>query len=68
MKSDAQIQIVLSHLRKATITSKEAFSLYDITRLAARIHELRKVGYSIRTKLEKNKHTRFARYSLMRKH
>lgn len=41
---------ILEHFAKhGTLTSMEAFQLYGITRLAARISELREKGYDIRT-------------------
>ena len=41
---------ILEHLQTyGTITSMEAFERYGITRLAARISELREKGYDIRT-------------------
>ena len=41
---------ILEHLKKSgSITSMEAFQLFGITRLSARIKELRDKGYDIRT-------------------
>ena len=41
-------QIILNHLRKhKTITTLEAFELYGITRLSARIYNLRESGFKI---------------------
>lgn len=41
---------ILEHFKKyGTLTSMEAFQTYGITRLAARISELREKGYDIRT-------------------
>lgn len=41
---------ILGHFKKyGTLTSMEAFERYGITRLAARISELRGKGYDIRT-------------------
>lgn len=43
---------ILNHLEKfSCITSAEAFQRYGITRLAARIKELRDKGYDIRTSM-----------------
>ena len=43
-----QNEIILNHLRKNKgITSMDAFELYGITRLSARIHDLREEGYEI---------------------
>lgn len=44
-----QSEVVLDALRKAPLTSMEAFIEFGITRLAARINELRKVGHHIET-------------------
>lgn len=45
-----QRNAVVSHLNSfGAITSKEAFEMYGITRLAAIIHDLRIKGYNIET-------------------
>lgn len=45
---DSQCNMILGHMRRNNgITSMEAFSLYGITRLAARISDLRDRGYLI---------------------
>lgn len=45
-----QTQAILSHLKIGKhITSMQAFELYGITRLSAKICELRKRGYNIQT-------------------
>lgn len=45
-----QTVLVLQHLETgATLTQDDAFELYSIRRLASRISELRKAGYSIKT-------------------
>lgn len=51
-----QIEKVLNHLRKHKkgITSMEAFWKYRITRLSAKIFELREKGYRIHTIMEDN--------------
>ena len=52
-------QDVIKHLRvKGSITSLEAFELYDVTRLSSIIFNLRKKGYDIKTEtqLGKNKY------------
>ena len=59
-----QKDLVLSHLMKGTITSMEAFQLYNITRLADRIFVLRKDGWKISTKTIKKKGKSFAEYRL----
>ena len=49
-----QTKLVLQHLNEhGSITSYEAFKLYGVTRLSAKIYELRhKNGYSISSSLE----------------
>ena len=49
-----QTKLVLQHLKEhGSITSYEAFKLYGVTRLSAKIYELRhKNGYSISSSLE----------------
>ena len=48
MNTESQNQMVLSHMTKhKTITSIEAFELYGITRLSARIYDLRERGHKI---------------------
>ena len=45
-----QKKIILGHFEQhKTLSSMEAFQLYGITRLAARINELRILGYEIDT-------------------
>ena len=45
-----QRNAILNHLKSGkTITSKEAFELYGVTRLSAIIHDLRCMGYIIHT-------------------
>lgn len=61
---------ILEHLRTHKwLTSKEAFELYGITRLSARIKELRELGYDIRTVMVETttrfgESCRYARYVL----
>lgn len=48
MNTESQNQMVLSHMTKhKTITSIEAFECYGITRLSARIYDLRERGHKI---------------------
>lgn len=53
-KAVTQEDIVLRHLKRKSITSMEAFELYKITRLSAKIFNLRADGYNIITKRETN--------------
>jgi len=61
-----QTRKVLLHLEKrGSISPLEAFGTYGITRLAARVHELRKAGYSIVKSLNRDEAGKpYARYSL----
>lgn len=58
---------VLSHLRNSNtgITSWNAIVSYRITRLAARIENLRDDGHRIETVMEDENGKRFARYHLI---
>ena len=61
---------ILKHLRTHRwLTSKDAFELYGITRLSARIKELRDKGYNIETVMVETttrfgESCRYARYIL----
>ena len=62
---------ILSYLKrhKKGITSMEAFRLFNITRLSARISDLRNTGHSIKTIMEISKNSdgntvNYARYTL----
>jgi hypothetical protein len=59
-----QKQIVLKHLKRKRITSMEAFALYNITRLAAVIRDLRKEGKTITTEIKNNHYSHYAVYKL----
>ena len=50
----SQTKLILQHLKEhGSITSYEAFSLYGVTRLSAKIYDLRhKYGYNIASHLE----------------
>lgn len=50
-KPTTQAGVVLAALRLAPLTSMEAFEEFGITRLAARIDELRKAGHDIHTEM-----------------
>ena len=68
MSGLSQNQKVLNHLKTSgAITSMSAFSEYKITRLAARISDLRDAGYSITSNLictTGNAAGRYAEYTL----
>ena len=58
---------ILNHLIKHKfITSWEAIQEYRITRLSARIYELREKGHNIITKNVSENGKRFAEYSLIK--
>lgn len=43
---------ILNHLQtKGTLTSKQAFELYGVTRISAVVFDLRKMGYNIVTEM-----------------
>jgi hypothetical protein len=51
MNITPQAFTVLRHLRQGSITPSQALAVYGIARLAARIHELRRAGYTVHTKM-----------------
>lgn len=65
-----QTQKVIKHLQEVgPLTTFQAFELYGIARLSARIHDARDMGYSIKTssKTVKNRdgnHVTFAVYEM----
>ena len=64
---NTQENIILDHLKKHKfITSWEAIQEYRITRLSARIYELRERGHNIITKNVSENGKRFADYSLIK--
>lgn len=70
-QSVTQNDTVLMHLQQyGDITALQAFSRYQITRLSARIYELRQAGYCIESVKERNEDDGqsgcFARYILRR--
>jgi len=46
-----QLEFLQSHLRgtNVTLTSKEASKMYDIKKLGARLHQLKKAGLKVRS-------------------
>ena len=65
MSNTQELQI-LNHLKKHKyITSWEAIQEYRITRLSARIYELREKGYQIITKNITENGKTFAEYTLI---
>ena len=64
--SQTQENQILNHLKKHKfITSWEAIQEYRITRLSARIYELREKGFNIITKNITENGKTFAEYSLI---
>lgn len=63
-----QTQTVLKHMqRRGSISPMEALISYGITRLAARIYDLRSAGYDIHTDLRMDESGKgYARYSLQK--
>ena len=65
-----QRNAILNHLKSGkSITSKEAFELYGITRLSAIVHDLRIMGYPIHTFMIEGQtrfgdSTKYAKYML----
>ncbi len=65
--SNTQEVLILNHLKKHKyITSWEAIQSYRITRLSARIFELREKGNSIITNYNTINGKRFAEYTLLK--
>lgn len=65
-KTKTQEQKVLEHLKKYKrgITSMQAFQKYGITRLSAKIFNLRHMGYNIITIRETKDGNSYGRYML----
>jgi hypothetical protein len=61
----SQNSTILAYLKLHPITQRQAANLYDIYRLAPRIHELRAKGHDIRTDWAGTGQTRYARYRLV---
>ena len=63
-----QAQTILRHIKSlGSISPQEAYRDYQITRLAARILDLKKAGYHIKTDMREHPltGTRYARYTLV---
>ena len=58
---------ILNHLKHDSITSWEAIQKYHVTRLSARIYNLKQMGYDISSIREQNDETgaHYARYFLL---
>ena len=67
MSNTSQNQMVLEHLQKhRSITGWDAISKYHITRLAARIKNLKDSGHNIITVMEYAESRRWAKYTLLK--
>ena len=67
MSTTSQNQMVLDHLHKHnSITGWDAIGMYHITRLAARIKDLKESGYNIITVMQYADSRRWAKYVLMK--
>lgn len=67
MKRQTQIAMILKWLKRGwRITHKQAEQLCDCTRLAARIYDIKKLGFTVVTEMVCNRRTgsRFASYFL----
>lgn len=64
-----QARKVLSHLKsRGSITPMEAIITYGITRLAARVHELRNAGFDVVTRMKRDHSMKpYAQYLLTKK-
>ena len=59
--------LVFEHLRRASITSRQALDLYGVFRLAARIYDLRQQGHEIITlRIENEFGNSYAEYVMVR--
>ena len=57
-------QIWVGHLKKRPITPLEALELYGCFRLAARVSDLRGMGWPIETEMVQGEEKRWAQYYL----
>lgn len=66
----SQVEIIIDHMKtKGAITALEAMRRYGIGRLAARIADIKKRGYAVRTETVTSvtrlgKKMRYARYTI----
>lgn len=61
-----QAETILLHLKRhRTITSQQAWSRYQITRLADVVHKLRRHGHSVMTEPMRAGRKTYARYRLV---
>ena len=62
----SQEYMILQHMRQEPITPIDALQEYGCFRLAARIKDLRDMGYTIHTDIIRKGGKRFASYRLVR--
>jgi Helix-turn-helix domain len=56
---------ILRHLKSGrSITALEALNKYKCFRLAARVHELKRMGYKIKRSMKTRNQKKFASYSI----
>jgi len=65
MSIRSQREKVLAHLERATLTPLQALKLYQCFRLGARVWELKRDGYDIRSRLVEVNGKRVAQYVLI---
>lgn len=64
-KKQSQRERILSHLKSGrTLNPKQAWNLYGCYRLSARIHDLKKAGFDIVTRLVHVDGNKYAEYSM----
>jgi hypothetical protein len=61
----SQLQQILNHLRRAPLDPLTALKRYGCFRLGARIWDLKRKGFAIRTAWVRQGGKRFARYQLV---
>lgn len=66
MTMTPQCKMILKHLKSKPLTFLTAIQLYQILNLKGRVHELRRMGYNIRTAYGQRGRKRWAIYSLKR--
>ena len=62
-----QNALVFEHLKRATLTSRQALDLYGVFRLAARVYDLRQAGHKIITlRIDNEFGNSYAEYVMVR--
>jgi hypothetical protein len=60
-----QNEMVLRHLKRATLDPLTALDRYGVFRLGARVYELKRQGHTIKSRIVSQNGKRFARYLLV---